>query len=122
MVQTRNAAIGNSMTRRNQADDAIFAGEALQSMWDRFRQSPSLFNMGIEAIGTGIQRIFGYRQDVALALAQRLLEQDPTVRNQILRRLARRAPDRFQAFADLLDRSNQGLIASAPGRMEIEDR
>ncbi len=122
MVQTRNAAIGNSMTRRNQADDAIFAGEALQSMWDRFRQSPSLFNMGIEAIGTGIQRVFGYRQDVALALAQRLLEQNPTVRNQILRRLSRRAPDRFQSFADLLDRTNQGLIATVPGRLQIENQ
>lgn len=113
MVQTRNVALGNSATAQRQGDDAALAGEALAGMWNRFRQSPSLFNMGVEAIGAGMQRIFGYRQDVALALAQRLLEADPNVRNQILRRLrARGGPDVFARFAETVDRSALALAGS----------
>jgi hypothetical protein len=113
MVTTRNAAMGNSMTQRNQVDDMTFTGDALATMWNRFRSSPSLFNMGVEAIGVGIQKVFGYRQDVALALAQRLLETDPTARNQILRRLAQRGgPSRFSRFADHVDRSGIALLGA----------
>lgn len=106
MVQTRNAVLGNSSTAQRQQDDAEFTGDTLRSMWDRFRSAPSLFNMGVEAVGSGIQAIFGYRQDVARELAQRLLTTDRTLQNQILRRLQRRAgPDVFQRFADHVDRT-----------------
>jgi len=116
MVQTRNAVLGNSMTAQRQMDDIQFAGDTLASMWNRFRSSPSLFNMGIEAIGLGIQRIFGYNQRVALELARSLLETNPERRNQILRRLARRGgPDRFARFADLVDRSANALAVSTAG-------
>lgn len=120
MVQTRNAALGNSMTQRNQVDDMTFTGDALASMWNRFRSAPSMFNMGVEAIGVGIQRVFGYRQDVALALARRLLETDPTTRNQILRRLNQRGgPNVFARFADHVDRSSVALLgASKPALIE----
>jgi hypothetical protein len=113
MVQTRNTVLGNSATAQRMQDDTAFAGDALAGMWDRFRQSPSLFNIGIEAIGTGIQKIFGYRQDVALALAHRLLEQDPTTRNQILRRLqARGGPGRLQQLVNHIDRSSLALTGT----------
>jgi hypothetical protein len=122
MVQTRNAVLGNSATAQRQQDDMGFAGDAMQSMWSRFRSSPSMFNMGVEAIGTGIQKVFGYRQDVALAMAQRLLESDPTTRNQILRRLAQRGgPDRFARFAEGLDRSSVSLVGATAGPIQIED-
>lgn len=122
MVQTANEVLGNSKTAQRQVDDMAFAGDALASMWNRFRGSPSLFNMGIEAIGVGIQKVFGYRQDVALAMARRLLETDPAVRNQILRRLARRGgPDRFARFADYLDRSINTLIGASPAALQLTD-
>jgi len=118
MVQTRNVALGGSPTARNHQDDLGFAGDALGSMWNRFRSSPSLFNIGIEAIGTGIQKIFGYRQDVALAMAQRLLETDPETRNQILRRLAARGgPNVFMRFADHIDRSGNAIAGAVPGAL-----
>lgn len=121
MVQTNNAVMGNSATAQRQADDIAFSGETLAGMWDRFRQAPSLFNMGIEAVGVGIQRVFGYRQDVALALAQRLLEANPQQRNQILRRLrARGGPDVFARFAELLDRSAIALAGSTVEPMQLE--
>jgi len=121
MVQTNNAVLGNSATAQRQTDDMAFAGDALAGMWNRFRQAPSLFNMGIEAVGVGVQRIFGYRQDVALALARRLLESDPQTRNQILRRLrARGGPDVFARFADALDRSSTALVGAMAGPPQIE--
>lgn len=108
MVETRNSVLGNSATAQRQQDDLAFSGEAVSSLWNRFRSSPSLFNVGMEAIGHGLQRIFGYRQDVALALARRLLETDRTAQNQILRRLQQRGgPGRFEQFADELDRLSQ---------------
>lgn len=116
MVQTRNAVLGNSATAQRHQDDLQFAGDALASMWNRFRSSPSLFNMGIEAVGVGIQRVFGYNQRVARELARSLLETDPTRRNQILRRLARRGgPDRFARFADMVDRGANTLTAGSVG-------
>lgn len=123
MVSTRNAVLGGSQTAQRQGDDIAYTGDALRGMWDRFRQSPSLFNMGVEAIGSGIQRVFGYRQDVALALARRLLETDRTAQNQILRRLQRRAgPDRFVQFADLVDRSAVTISGTATPALLEEGR
>jgi hypothetical protein len=123
MVQTNNVAMGGSQTAQRGMDDMTFTGDALAGMWNRFRSSPSLFNMGIEAIGVGIQRVFGYRQDVALALARRLLETDPTARNQILRRLSRRGgPDRFARFADHVDRSGNALIGAAQPALITDQR
>lgn len=121
MVQTNREVLGGSQTQQRGQDDMAFAGDALAGMWNRFRQAPSLFNMGVEAIGVGIQRIFGYRQDVALALARRLLETDPQTRNQILRRLrARGGPDVFARFAEAVDRSGNALIGATAGQGQIE--
>lgn len=123
MNQTNNMVMGNSATQMRGQDDLGFTGDALQSMWSRFRQSPSLFNMGIEAVGTGIQKVFGYRQDVALAMAQRLLDSDPTTRNQILRRLSQRGgPDRFARFADAIDRSSISLVGATASPLQLEDQ
>jgi hypothetical protein len=123
MVQTNNVSLGGSQTAQRGQDDMSFTGDALAGMWNRFRSSPSLFNMGIEAVGVGIQKVFGYRQDVALALARRLLETDPTARNQILRRLQRRGgPDRFARFADHVDRSGNTLIGAAQPALITDQR
>lgn len=120
MVETRNRVLGNSQTAERISDDLEFTGNTLRTMWDRSRSAPGLFNIGLEAIGVGIQRVFGYRQDVALALARRLLETDPTMRNQILSRLARRGgPDRFAQFAAEMDRAAAALIpATTPALVE----
>jgi len=116
MVQTNAEVLGNSKTAQRGQDDLNYTGNALSTMWNRFRSSPSLFNVGVEAIGAGIQRIFAYKQDVALALARRLLEANPEARNQILRRLSRRGgPDRFSRFADEVDRAGNALIGATPG-------
>lgn len=122
MVQTRNAVLGNSATAQRHMDDLQFAGDTLANMWNRFRSSPSLFNMGIEAIGVGIQKVFGYNQRVAMEMARMLLETDPTQRNQILRRLARRGgPNRFARFADMVDRTANTLTAASSSALIADE-
>lgn len=120
MVATRNAALSGSMTQRNQADDAVFAADAANSMWNRFRQSPSLFNIGVEAVSTGINKVFGYRQDVALAIAKRILEADPTKRNQILRALQKQSPEKYKSFSQFLDQTEAGFQVTLPAQVAEE--
>ena len=115
MVQTRNAVLGGSQTAQRQQDDLQAASEAAATLWSRFKAAPSFHGAVMEAVGHSIQRLFAYRQDVALALAQRLLESDPAVRNQILQRLRGRAgPDVFARFSNALDRSTTTLTGAIP--------
>jgi hypothetical protein len=118
MVQTRNKVLGNSETATRVQDDAEFTGQAMRGMWDRFRNSPGIINMGFEAIGYGLQRVFGYRQDVALELARRLITTDRETQNRILRRLiARGGPDRFTQFAQQVDEISRALQTSVPASL-----
>lgn len=117
MTQTRNEALGNSKTAQRVQDDAALAGDTLSTMYNRFRQSPSLMNLGFEAVATVIQRVFAYRQDVALAMARRLLTTDREQQNQILRAIAARSRDRegLATFAQFLDRMAIATGMSAAG-------
>lgn len=104
MVQTRNRALGGSPTAERVQDDLELAGEVTRTLWDRVRQAPGFYNLAMETIGAGMQRFFGYRQDVALAMARRMLESDPVVQRQILNTLAQRGgPDAFDQFVQLVD-------------------
>lgn len=118
MTQTRNQVLGNSATAQRIQDDAALAGDTLSTMYNRFRQSPSLMNLGFEAVATVIQRVFAYRQDVALAMARRLLTTDRREQNRILQAIAARSRDRegLANFAQMLDRLAiaTGMSASAP--------
>lgn len=106
MVQTRNRALGGSPTAERVQDDMQMAGDVARTLWDRVRQAPSFFNMATEVMGAGMQRFFGYREDVAFQLARRLLEGDPVVQRQILQSLAQRGgPDAFDRFVQLMDES-----------------
>lgn len=117
MTQTRNQALGGSPTAQRLNDDATMIGDTLSTMYNRFRQSPSLMNLGFEAIASVMQRVFAYRQDVALAMARRLLTTDPDEQSRILVAIAMRARDRdsLSQFAALLDRMAIATGMSAAG-------
>jgi hypothetical protein len=113
MVQTRNRALGGSQTAERVQDDLELAGEVTRTLWDRVRQAPGIYNVTMEMIGAGMQRFFGYRQDVALAMARRMLEGDPVVQRQILNSLSQRGgPDAFDRFVQMMDESSLRLIQS----------
>lgn len=112
MVQTRNEVLGGSQTAQRQGDDLELAGSVLGQMVNRWRSSPSIANMAIEAMAEGWKRVFGFRHDVALSLARRLTESDPERRAAVLAAIqARMGRDRFGEFARFLDEANNRLIA-----------
>lgn len=116
MVQTRNEVLGNSKTAQRVQDDLEFAGNTLSQMYNRFRSSPSLFNLGVEAVSSAMQRVFAFRQDVALAMARRLLTQDREEQRRVLAAVQARSRDRegLTRFAELLDRMSIATAMSAP--------
>lgn len=119
MVQTRQQAIGGSQTAQRQQDDAQFTGDALGQLYNRFRSNPSVANLAVEAIASGAQRLFGYRQDVAAALARRLLTTDRTEQNRILQRVRQKyGTDRADALIRNIDETARRLSAAAPRALE----
>ena len=114
MIETRDEVLGNSKTAQRAGDDLQVAGSMLGQMVNRWRSSPSLANMAIEAVAEGWKRLFGFRDDVALALAKRLTVSDPTERARVLAAVqARMGKDRFGQLADYLDAVNNRVVALA---------
>lgn len=101
MDETMNKVIGGSPTQQRARDDATFASDALA----RFVQSGrSLTNVALESVGSLMVKVFGYRQDVAAALARKLITANPIEQQAILREIRRlQPPERFTAFADGLN-------------------
>ncbi len=104
MSQTSAEVLGNSTSVQRLQDDAEFAGrDMLGTAISSFRSSGGILNLGIDVLQFGIQKMFGYRDDMARALAQRLTEMSPAQQDLILQRLGQRmgrsALDKFLAFA-----------------------
>ena len=105
MSQTRNAVLGNSATAQRVADDAEFASDTLSRIMTSGR---SAMNMGLELVGNQLQKVFGYRRDVAAALARKLTSTDPAERAATLEAIrAAQSPQAFSAFAE-------GISSAAP--------
>lgn len=116
MGETRNAVLGNSKTAERSSDDAAFTGDALARFLGGGR---ALTNMGLEIVAATAQKAFGYRADVAAALARRLVETNPAQRLQILRNLRRRiAPSRFAQFMREIDRATVPFTQAIAGPNE----
>lgn len=106
MLATRNKAIGGSETAERGQDDIDFSASVLSQMWNRFKNAPSLKGALIESVGAGLQSALAFRQDVASALAKRLLETDSNRQMAILASIQKRmGPDKFAEFTDQLDRN-----------------
>ncbi|HYD60236.1 MAG TPA: hypothetical protein VEC35_07770, partial [Noviherbaspirillum sp.] len=108
---TNNRVLGNSATAQRLQDDAEFAADALSRVMVGLR---GLTNAGIEVVGAILTRATAYRQDVAEALARRLVNADHGQQVQLLRTLQGRiGPQRFQTLMQELDRA----IPTAPGAL-----
>lgn len=103
MGQTRNRVLGNSATEQRRQDDAEFAADALSRVLMGLRGGA---NIAFEFLGSILQRATAYRQDVAEALARRLIEADPAQQAALLRALQNRiGPTRFQLLLGELNRA-----------------
>lgn len=109
MGQTRNRVLGNSATAQRQGDDAEFAADALSRVMMGLRGGT---NAILEVVGAALTRATAYRQDVAEALARRLVEADPAAQARILQNLQRQlGPQRFREFTRSLDQ----VVPVVPG-------
>ncbi|AHB50323.1 hypothetical protein W911_14330 [Hyphomicrobium nitrativorans NL23] len=109
MGQTRNRVLGNSATAQRQGDDAEFAADALSRVMMGLRGGT---NAILEVVGAALTRATAYRQDVAEALARRLVEADPAAQARILQNLQRQlGPQRFREFTRSLDQ----MVPVVPG-------
>ncbi len=115
MSQTASEVMGNSKTAQRGQDDLEFAGrDLLGSAYTAFRSSGGMINLGIDAVKVAAEKAFGFRDDMARALAQRLTAADPAEQNQILMRLAMRmGQSKFDKFMEAA--SQAGLATSAAG-------
>ena len=115
-VATRQIATGGSPTARNLNDDAEMAAQTMSTIWNRFRSAPGLTNMLLEAVGFGLQRFFSYRQDLATAIARRLVEMNPDQQRQLLIRLGQRyGPAQLAQFNQHMNEFAGRLVAGTTG-------
>lgn len=117
MVRTGNEAFGNSKTAERIVDDKAFEQmSALSTAVERFRQSGSVVNIGIQAAEAALHKLFGMRADTAASLARQLFTADPQARLAVLRNIeARMGPTRFEHFSRLLQ-EQQARITAAGAR------
>jgi len=117
MVETNKKVIGGSPTQPRAMDDARLTRQTVGEMFDRYRQSPSLFAVGMEAISTGLNKVFGFREDVAQQLARRLFTANPAEREAILTRLeAQWGPDKIGMIGRILDNAATATSVALPAQ------
>lgn len=111
MVRTGNKVLGNSATAERMADDAKFTRQGLSQMITNLRSSGGLTGVVLEGVATGLNRIFGMRDDVAAVIARRLFTADPQQRDAVLRRLEQAyGKQKLPALLDML--SNVRLVGA----------
>jgi len=117
MSATKNKVFGNSMTAERLADDARLGRATIGEMFDRYRSSPSLFAIGMEIVSTGLNKVFGFRDDVAKELARRLFTADKTQREAILARIEQSwGSDRIGALSKWMGALTEATSAAIPGQ------
>ena len=114
MVRTGNEAFGNSKTAERIVDDKAFEQmSALSTAVERFRQSGSVVNIGIQAAEAALHKLFGMRADTAASIARQIFTADPQARLAVLRNIeARMGPTRFEHFSRLLQEQQSRLTAA----------
>ena len=123
---TTAEALGNSKTAQRVQDDMDMASrDMLGSTWRAFRTSGGLVNMGLDVVAAGAQQAFGFRDDMAKALAKRLIEVNPAEQQKILARVGQRmGDDKLEKFLRAMDATRQPIasgVSSDISRAIAED-
>jgi hypothetical protein len=116
--ETRNVALGGSMTARNLQDDvmqvALDASQNIQSLMGVLRGNQSLYQLVERGITWAWDRSFGVGADAAREGVRMLLTANPAERTAMLRQVAAIYPaDRMAHFNQLMQRIQAGV--AGPG-------
>jgi hypothetical protein len=121
MVETNRKAIGGSETAERLSDDGQFAADAVGQTANMLRGGT---NAILEVMAAGASKVFGMRQDVAAAVAKRLVESDPSTRaamlQQIEQRYGRDALDQF--MSQIYAGTNRATAVISSRGQQQEDR
>lgn len=119
MSDTAKEVLGNSKTAQRLSDDVELGGRDIMSQAiDRYRSSPTLLNLALDAVKAGAEKIFGFRDDMATALARRLFTADPAEQAQILAAIeARMGKEKTSKFLEFM--SQASLAATTGGAGQI---
>jgi len=107
-VRTDNEVFGNSKTAQRQADDEAFnqMGDAIEAI----RNVRSATDASFKIIKTVIERVGGFRADVATQLANKLFTADRAQLDEIIKQIeARMGPERASHFKAILDHYGTNL-------------
>jgi hypothetical protein len=119
MSDTAREVLGNSKTAQRLTDDVELNGrDILSQAIDKYRSTPTLLNLGIDAIRAGAERVFGFRDDMAVALARRLFTADPSEQARILAGIeARMGKEKTSKFLEAMSRA--ALVATTSGAGQV---
>jgi hypothetical protein len=119
MSDTAREVLGNSKTAQRLTDDAELNGrDILSQAIDKYRSTPTLLNLGIDAIRAGAEKVFGFRDDMAVALARRLFTADPAEQAKILSAIeARMGKEKTSKFLEAMSRA--ALVATTSGAGQV---
>lgn len=118
MRRTQQTIEGNSMTARNLKDDEAYQG--LSGMFEQWKQTPGLAQLGMKAVESLMSRMFGMEADAANLAARMLFAVNPQEREIIIRNIAQRmGATRFDRFSQLMQKFQgqlqAGTISGAAG-------
>lgn len=119
MSGTAQEVLGNSKTAQRGTDDVELNGRDMMSQAiDRYRSAPTLLNLGLDAVKAASERIFGFRDDMATALARRLFTADPAEQAKILSAIeARMGKEKTSKFIEAM--SQASLVATTGGAGQL---
>jgi DNA replication initiation complex subunit (GINS family) len=116
MVKSNNKILGNSATAERLADDAKFTRQGLGQMITNLRSSGGVTGVILEATATGLNKIFGMREDVAAEVGRRLFTAKPDDIERILQRLEKASPQKAARFYEFLSHASAATGAAVAGQ------
>lgn len=117
--RTSGKVTGNSATAERIADDIEFGGrDLLGAAVEKYRSQPNLVNLGLDLFRSGAEQAFGFKDDMALALAKRLFSADPQEQQVILARIQQRmGQQRTAKFLDIVSQASLAATSGAAGQI-----
>jgi hypothetical protein len=118
MSDTAKEVLGNSKTAQRAQDDVELGRDLLSQAVDRYRSTPSMLNVVIDATKYASEKVFGFRDDMATALARKLFTADRAEQDKILAEVAKRyGTPKLDEFFQMVNNLSLGATTNAAGQI-----
>lgn len=111
-IATRNEVLGNSKTAQRLADDETY--NRMAGLFEQLRSTKSISDAALRLTQATIDRVFGFRADVAAEVSRKLFTADYNEMEQLFRRLDDlMGPNRAAQFRTLMEQNHARLMQAA---------